>query len=482
MTLLGGTHSFDAGLTVSTNALLTGCGTINGTVVNLGTITNDCGTLSFNGVITNTAIIVAAPGAILDFNGPLVNSGTIDAANGIVHFNSTTNNTGTILLPPQPVAEFTASPTNGATPLLVNFLDASTGTITDHEWTFGDNATSLSSSPSHTYSTAGVYSVTLTVSGPGGSNTLSRSNLITVTNTPPTVTILRPANGMLYPQTNSITVVASATANDGGAISKIEFFGDGTKIGETTSSPGTTNFMVSSTLATHTLTARATDTFGATNTSTAVMITVGAKNSPLGDWEVTISGFDKGAQFLSFGDDFSASGYGIRLKTFGLDEVSGQWSTNAAGQVTGQFVEQTDGVTNWNSMLLATVKSLKSLSGTVPTNGFGPFHWKGIPMTTSPDISGTWSGAVTVVKTATQMIYRITTNADDAAVFDIATSDAPDMVVGQLLVTSRSKVFGYITIDNQPINFSGTFSATRLSLKGTDAAGEKVTIKLSSPQ
>ena len=102
---------------------------------------------------------------------------------------------------------------------------------------------------------------------------------------------------MLYPPTftnRTITVVASAAANDGAAISKIEFFADDTKLEETASNPGT-NFLVNPTLGSHAITARATDAFGMTNTSPTATITVGAKNSPLGDWEVTISGADKGA-------------------------------------------------------------------------------------------------------------------------------------------------------------------------------------------
>ena len=383
-----------------------------------------------------------------------------------------------------PVAAFTANPVIGAAPLLVSFTDTSTGTITNYSWTFGDNNTSGAVSPSHTYSNAGVYSVMLTVSGPLGSIATNFVNLITVTNSiniPPTVTILRPGNGMLYPPafTNqTITIVSTATANDGAAISKIEFFADGTKFGETTSNPGT-NFFINPTLGNHAITARATDALGFTNTSPTATITVGAKNSPLGDWEVTISGADKGAQFLTFEDDFSASGFGIRLKIFGLDDVSGHWSFNAKGQVTGPFLEETSGTTNWTGTLLGTAKTLKSLSATVPT-GSGIFHWKGVLATTFPDLSGTWTGLVTVVKTPAAVNYVITSNANDAGVFDIAASTDPATVVGQLLVTSRNSVYGYVTFDGKPINFSGTFSASRLSLtlKGKDATMEKVSIKL----
>ncbi len=79
-----------------------------------------------------------------------------------------------------PVAAFTANVTSGVAPLLVNFANASSGTITSYAWTFGDGGTSTAASPSHSFASAGTYSVALTVTGPGGSNTLTRSNYIAV--------------------------------------------------------------------------------------------------------------------------------------------------------------------------------------------------------------------------------------------------------------------------------------------------------------
>ena len=81
----------------------------------------------------------------------------------------------------QPVADFSTSTTSGPAPLAMNFVNSSTGVITTHAWTFGDGTTSTAQSPAHVYSTAGVYTVGLTVSGPGGSSTKTRVNFITVT-------------------------------------------------------------------------------------------------------------------------------------------------------------------------------------------------------------------------------------------------------------------------------------------------------------
>ena len=80
-----------------------------------------------------------------------------------------------------PVASFTASATSGKAPLALNFTNSSTGAITSYSWTFGDGTTSTVANPVKVYSTAGTYTVALKVTGPGGTNTSTKSNYITVT-------------------------------------------------------------------------------------------------------------------------------------------------------------------------------------------------------------------------------------------------------------------------------------------------------------
>jgi len=86
---------------------------------------------------------------------------------------------------PAPVAGFSGVPTSGTSPLTVAFADSSTGVVSSYAWAFGDGATSTLQSPSHVYSVAGTYSVSLTVTGPGGSDTLTRTNYIDVTEPAP---------------------------------------------------------------------------------------------------------------------------------------------------------------------------------------------------------------------------------------------------------------------------------------------------------
>jgi PKD repeat protein len=83
-----------------------------------------------------------------------------------------------------PVAAFKSAPTNASLPpLTVTFTDASTGIVTNWSWNFGDSSISntyTTTSVTHTYTNAGVYNVSETVSGPGGNNTVTQTNLVTV--------------------------------------------------------------------------------------------------------------------------------------------------------------------------------------------------------------------------------------------------------------------------------------------------------------
>jgi PKD repeat protein len=77
-------------------------------------------------------------------------------------------------------AIFSASTTGGKAPLTVHFTDSSVGKITEWHWSFGDGQTSTIRSPIHSYSKAGAYTVTLTVTGAGRTNTCTQPDLITV--------------------------------------------------------------------------------------------------------------------------------------------------------------------------------------------------------------------------------------------------------------------------------------------------------------
>jgi PKD repeat protein len=80
---------------------------------------------------------------------------------------------------PQPLkADFTAEPTTAPDQTTIQFINQSTGSITGWLWDFGDGATSIDPNPSHLYKDARTYTVSLTVTGPDGSDTETKERFI----------------------------------------------------------------------------------------------------------------------------------------------------------------------------------------------------------------------------------------------------------------------------------------------------------------
>jgi PKD repeat protein len=77
-------------------------------------------------------------------------------------------------------ADFSGSPSKGKAPLVVEFADLSTNSPTSWLWDFGDANTSTEQDPSHEYDHPGAYTVTLTASNAGGSDTQVRERYIKV--------------------------------------------------------------------------------------------------------------------------------------------------------------------------------------------------------------------------------------------------------------------------------------------------------------
>jgi PKD repeat protein len=150
---------------------------------------------------------------------------------------------------PAPVANFTAEPRSGNSPLTVQFTGTSTGNIISRLWNFGDETTSNEKYPSHTYQNAGSYTVSLTVTGPSGSNTKTMKDYIQVTTPAPV------ANFTAEPRIgNSPLTVQFTGTSTGNIISRLWNFGDGTTSTErnpihTYTFKDTTDFTVSLTVA-----------------------------------------------------------------------------------------------------------------------------------------------------------------------------------------------------------------------------------------
>lgn len=136
----------------------------------------------------------------------------------------------TVAAPNQPPsANLTAIPTSGHAPLTVSFVGSGNdpdGAITEYSWIFGDGLGSTQQSPSHTYTTAGTYTATLTVRDEAGA-TASGSVQITVLppNQPPS--LMAEASPLRGAPPLRVSFSASAADPDGDIVSILWDFGDG---------------------------------------------------------------------------------------------------------------------------------------------------------------------------------------------------------------------------------------------------------------
>ena len=116
-----------------------------------------------------------------------------------------------VTLSPTPIANFEANQTSACGSITVQFTNNSQY-ATSYLWNFGDGASSEEQSPTHTYSTAGNYTVSLTATNSAGSDTETKTNYIKVYANP-TLALTT------TPETEDVTNNGSVTADvNGGAI------------------------------------------------------------------------------------------------------------------------------------------------------------------------------------------------------------------------------------------------------------------------
>ncbi len=140
--------------------------------------------------------------------------------------------------------------------LTANFTDGSTdndGSIASRSWSFGDGATSTAINPSHTYATAGTYSVTLTVTDNLGATGSITKPVTVAANVPPTANFTFSTNNL------AASFIDASTDGDGSIASWAWSFGDGGT--STQQNPSHTYAAAGS----YTVTLTVTDNAGATN-------------------------------------------------------------------------------------------------------------------------------------------------------------------------------------------------------------------------
>ncbi len=170
-----------------------------------------------------------------------------------------------------PTANISSDENSGTAPLAVNFDGSGSndndGTIVTYSWDFGDGNTDSGITTNHTFTTSGIYTVTLTVTDNDGlSDETTRTITVDVALEAPTADISSDINSGIAPLTVSFDGSGS-NDNDGSIVGYAWDFGDGnTGNGVTTNHTYTTS-------GTYTVTLTVTDNDGLTD-ETSITITV----------------------------------------------------------------------------------------------------------------------------------------------------------------------------------------------------------------
>ena len=182
----------------------------------------------------------------------------------------------------------------------------------------------------------GTYIVTVSLDGTLTTSTQAFSLVVTgtssvETNPPPVVNITAPANGssVLPSSTTSITATATdlAVGSQAGEVTKVEFFDGSTPLGEDTSAPYQFSW-VNAASGAHVITAKATDSEGASAISSAVNV-----NVLIGTGAPTITSFSPNSGVA--GDSVVISGDNLGVATavqFG--SLTATFTVNSPSQIT----------------------------------------------------------------------------------------------------------------------------------------------------
>jgi hypothetical protein len=213
-----------------------------------------------------------------------------------------------------------------------------------------------------------------------------------------------------------------------------------------------------------------------------------AEPSPVGTWEITLSGAEQGLAFATFEEDNEFTGYGLTDDSLGLFTLSGTWTIDSEGRLTGTYTQLVDGGTV-NGTLSATVAT-RTISGSILAEN-GNFTFKAKPQGTPRNLAGDWEGVATQNRVSLPQSYTLVPTSLPG-VFDITgrgllLESGDFAITGTALVHSSGKVQLLAIsdfIEDRPeirSSLAGTVKPGRKNnlLRGVDSTGTRLQVRLS---
>lgn len=212
-----------------------------------------------------------------------------------------------------------------------------------------------------------------------------------------------------------------------------------------------------------------------------------APPSPVGTWEINLAGADQGIAYVTFEDDQDFTAYGVSRESNGLFTLSGTWSVDEKGALTGSYTELIDGE-NVTGTINGKVGA-KKLSGKIAATN-GNFTFKGAPEKVTQDLSGSWTGVAVLGKTRISEIYQIA-ETETPHIFEVSgTGIHPQggefTITGTAIAGSAGKVRIFALSEYPGAEYAGitnvagtvNVSRTKGTLKGFESTGQAIKIQL----
>ena len=214
--------------------------------------------------------------------------------------------------------------------------------------------------------------------------------------------------------------------------------------------------------------------------------------SPVGTWELAIArpqrdAKETGTVFLTFNTDKTLAGYGFTTGSFGVFTLTGTWDLDPGGRLKGNYTQ-----VEFDNSLDATFVGRATAGKKLEMNAegiLGAFKYRGAPMGTLPDISGSWNSVVTRVgvKGRISEAYQFTNSVQFPGVFGIIGSgtnaNRSFAISGMGIVTSKNEVTAITQNDFGGDELTGDFFTGKfrpgkhtIGLLGDEAAGIDPTI------
>ena len=214
--------------------------------------------------------------------------------------------------------------------------------------------------------------------------------------------------------------------------------------------------------------------------------------SPVGSWQVTILGFDKGTAVMTFSNDFTVSGYGITRKQFGFQVLTGNWHLATNGDVIVAYLQSINGVGTGGASFTVKLLHGGKFRAKGSDNNHKSLRLKGEQPADIPDLSGSWTARVNRRGKKLLETYTAVASTNFPAVFDVTGEGLSETgsftLDGAIIATSHNKLNASIDrtfgVDTQRSSLFGTFKPARLEMRltGVDDTRAHLNVKATQAQ